>query len=212
MSTNRTMTVSGKRFLTLPGGVRACIRGIGAVSFGLICLLLLLMFTYLGLWVGEALLTSTQLANLKKADAIVMLGGSRERAIDADILFDRRLAPIVIISGGVEKEISALLQLGIPASKIVIDSEARSTLDHPWTLLSIPFIDRDSRLILVTSEFHQYRSRAVFERAGFQNIQIYSSQFEDWEIRQSSYLGIKGAAQLIYELLALGKYAVVGAI
>ncbi len=206
------MTVSGKRFRVAPRGVRLCIRGIGAVSFGLICLLLLLVFTHFGLWVGEALLIGTPLANLKKADAIVVLGGGRERAIDADALFDRRLAPLVIISGGVEQEISALLQLGIPDSKIVIDSEPESTHDHPRTILSIPSVDRDSSLILVTSEFHQYRSRAVFERAGFQNIQIYSSQFEDWEIRQRSYLGIKGAAQVVYELLALGKYAVVGAI
>ena len=187
-------------------------RGIGAASFGLICLLALFVFSPIGLWVGDKLLTGTPLENLEKADAIVMLGGSRERAIDADVLFDRGLAPIVIISGGVEKEISALLQLGIPASKIVIDSEARSTRDHPRTILSIPSIDRNSSLILVTNEFHQYRSRAVFEKAGFQKIQIYSNQFEDRETGEKPYLGIKGAAQVVYELLGLGKYAVVGAI
>jgi len=206
------MTVSGKRFRTTPRGVRLCIRGIGAVSFGLICLQLLLVFTPFGLWVGEALLTCTPLSNLKNADAIVVLGGDRARAFDAAILFDRNLAPLVIISGGAEREISALFQLGIPGSKIVIDSEAMSTLDHPRTILSIPFIDRDSSLILVTSQFHQYRSRAVFEKAGFQNIQIYSSQFEDWETRKKPYLGIKDAAQVVYELLAIGKYEVVGAI
>lgn len=189
-----------------------CMRGIGAASFGLICLLFLLVLTPFGLCVGEALLTGTPLANLENADAIVVLGGSRERALDADVLFDGKLAPIVIISGGVEKEISALLQLGIPASKIVIDPEARSTLDHPRTILSIPFIDRDSSLILVTNEFHQYRVRAVFERAGFRNIQIYSSQSSDWANREKSYLGIKGAAEVVYEILALMKYAVVGAI
>ena len=110
MGPGRTMTGSRKRFRITPEGVRLCIRSIGAVSFGLICLLLLLVFTPFGLWVGDALLTCTPLSNLKNADAIVVLGGDRARAFDADVLFDRGLAPLVIISGGAEKEISALHQ------------------------------------------------------------------------------------------------------
>jgi len=206
------MTESGKQLDPASRGVRLCVRGVGFVSFGLLCLLLLLVFTPLGLWVGEALLICTPLANLKKADAIVVLGGARERAIDADVLYDERLAPLVIISGGVEKEISTLLQLGIPASRMVIDSESRSTLDHPRTILSMPFIDQDSSLILVTNEFHQYRTKAVFIKAGFHNIQFFSAQCTDWDTLEKSYLGLKSSAQMLYELFALGKYTVIGAI
>jgi len=61
-------------------------------------------------------------------------------------------------------------------------------------------------------EFHQYRSRAVFVKAGFHNIQIFSAQCTDWDTWGKSCLGLKSSTQIVYELLALGKYTVIGAI
>ena len=180
-----------------------------ALAGAVLCFIL--VWTPLGLRWGRALEAGTPPAMLAPADAIVVLGGDRGRAIDAARLFHQGLAPAVIISGGIRHGRPVLDLCGVPESKIIEDAFAATTADHPRTLLRIPIVEKGARLIVVTSQFHQFRARRVFEKAGFTRVQ-YHSNTAPGPARHGACLGIKHGAQVLYEWLAIAKYFLMGAI
>jgi uncharacterized SAM-binding protein YcdF (DUF218 family) len=134
--------------------------------------------------------------SLPKVDAIVVLGGminpiskynkpellsSADRLIDTVILFKNKKAEIVIFSGGsgiflqqdkkeafFAKEI--LINLGIPESKILLESESRNTIENALYTTKILKEKQAQKIILVTSAFHMKRASMSFEK---QNLKVY---------------------------------------
>ena len=125
--------------------------------------------------------------------AIVLLGGGNEhvqgggtaaisvmslveaaRVLEAARVFDLVHADWIISSGGaLHDEMSsavvmrdALVQLGVPAKQIVLESSSHDT--HDEALLIAPMLNslRVQRTILVTSAIHMPRSLGTFRAAG----------------------------------------------
>ena len=93
-------------------------------------------------------------------------------------LLDR---PTIIVSGGVtsieagahseaEAMRAAILQLGVPADQVVMESESKDT-DGAASVIRRMLADRAADpIVLVTSPTHMYRSLAVFRAAGLNPI------------------------------------------
>ena len=132
----------------------------------------------------------------KGAEAIVVLGGGVQTvSARGDILAQLQSTPslrilealrlyrllhpsVVIVSGGIadrrtelrpeaEQMANALEQGGIPADHIVIESEAKSTHDHPRMVGPLLAARRVRRFVLVTSPMHMKRALAVFRAQGY---------------------------------------------
>ena len=132
---------------------------------------LILVFTPAGDWLGDALISVDP---LEKADYIVVLGGSRERAVEAANLYREGWAPKVIVTslsdsvGGLADVVKAY---GVPGDDILIDGETTRTASHPETVARLPGVDKETdRFIVLTSSYHTSRSRACFQRGGYKHI------------------------------------------
>ena len=176
---------------------------------------LVLVFTPAGDWLGDALI---DVDPLTKADYIVVLGGNRERGIEAANLYREGWAPKVIVSsskqgvGGLADFVKAC---GVPADDILIDGVGTRTATHPETVALLPGVDRKTdRFIVITSSYHTSRSRACFERGGYEHICMQSPAWRaggrhvgapgHWTQRAAT-LGSK-----LYEVLAWSMYRVRG--
>jgi uncharacterized SAM-binding protein YcdF (DUF218 family) len=132
----------------------------------------------------------------KGADAIVVLGGGVQtvsargeilaqlqstpslRILEAMRLYKLLQPRVVIVSGGIadsrtelrpeaEQMANALALSGIPADRIVIDSEAKSTHDHPRTVGPLLTARHVRQFVIITSPMHMRRSLAVFRAQHF---------------------------------------------
>jgi uncharacterized SAM-binding protein YcdF (DUF218 family) len=170
--------------------------------------LLVLFFTPVGITIGDRLILGTSAELLRPADAIVVLGGDRARSVDGALLYRRGLAPAVIVSGEPALMAPPMEHCGVPRKVTFIDDLSATTEDHPWTI--IPFLPKGtgSSIIVVTSQFHHLRSRYVFQKAGYDQLQFYSQDYTDWQQWPRPYLGIKAGSQVLYELLGVARYLV----
>ena len=132
------------------------------------------------------------------ADVIVCLGGGTtsfnlpeargwERIYSTVELYAGGFAPAVVFTGGgnetmSEAEIYAAAGewLGIPRAAIALDPLSMSTGDHPSKLLEVQLPDgaritHDTRLLLVTSNFHTRRVQMTFARAGYRHFRLVST-------------------------------------
>ena len=132
----------------------------------------------------------------KGAEAIVVLGGGVQtvsargeilaqlqstpslRILEAIRLYKLLRPRVVIVSGGIadsrtelrpeaEQMANALALGGIPAERIVIDAEAKSTHDHPRTVGPLLSARNVRRFVIITSPMHMRRSLAVFRAQHF---------------------------------------------
>jgi uncharacterized SAM-binding protein YcdF (DUF218 family) len=138
---------------------------------------------------------SQLIANLPNADAIVVLGGGirpqvypRSIAEVADagdrILYGAKLwhlgkAPLLVVTGGradwlgdggnpESEDMAAIAQaLGVPAAKIIQESESLNTRENAVNVAKILQPRQITNILLVTSALHMPRSIAVFKKAGF---------------------------------------------
>jgi uncharacterized SAM-binding protein YcdF (DUF218 family) len=182
-------------------------RVIALGSVGLILVAIILAYTPIGMQIALAVGRTPGEKQLQHADAIVVLGGDPYRAVVAAELFRNKLAPRMVISGDPLRLRRALNTCGIPSEAVAVDAKPLITADHPHTLLDVEGIDRHSRLILVTSRFHPARVRMLFQRAGYDNFEVYSRDWEWLSRRKESILGAVGAVYLAYELGAFAKDA-----
>jgi uncharacterized SAM-binding protein YcdF (DUF218 family) len=136
-------------------------------------------------------------AELPKADAIVVLGGgikpqfpprpwidvseAGDRPIYAAQLYRQGKAPLVILSGGriewqgggppESSDMSKLVQaLGVPASAIVEDPTSLNTHENAVNVKRILKERGINRVLLVTSAIHMPRSIRIFYRQGIDTI------------------------------------------
>lgn len=157
------------------------ITSLSIVSFGF-CILLIL---------GLLIFTGKNTQPTDKPDAILILGArvlgtSKETALPSRVLQARLDVAIpyikkhpetpVIVSGGQGADEPAteaavmkqyLLNKGVPEKQILLENRATRTKENivnSQKLLSF------KRLVIVTSDFHMYRSQLLAKRAGISNI------------------------------------------
>jgi uncharacterized SAM-binding protein YcdF (DUF218 family) len=176
---------------------------------------LALVFTPAGDWLGDALISVDPLA---KADYIVVLGGQYERGVEAANLYREGWAPKVIVTSAGHDAV-ALAEVakayGVPAGDILIDTAATRTADHPRTVSKLPGVDKKTdRFIVLTSPYHTSRSKACFQRDGYERICMqslgwrmggrYASTKGHWTQRAATLSG------KLYEVLGWAMYGVRG--
>ncbi len=119
-----------------------------------------------------------------RADFIVVLGGSGERAVEGARLYHEGWAPRIIVTS-TGKDAFNLADLaaayGVPREAILIDALATRTADHPHTIAKLPGVDpQTQRFLIVTSYHHTHRSLLVFRHAGYANVAMQAPQ---WQVR-----------------------------
>ncbi|MDP6637002.1 MAG: YdcF family protein [Phycisphaerae bacterium] len=178
-----------------------------------VILCLVLVFTPVGDWLGEALISVDPLT---KADYIVVLGGKHERAVEAARLYRERWAPKVIVTSrkNSAKALAKVVEAyGVPAKDILIDAETIRTATHPDTVARLREVDiKTDRFIILTSPYHTSRSKACFKRYGYEHICMRSP---DW--RAGGRYGTGGWSQRaislfekVYEVFGWAMYSVFG--
>ena len=127
-----------------------------------------------------------------RAQAIVVLGGgvlpaerpgqlpnlqeAADRVSHAARLFHAGKAPLLVLSGGSNQAVSAtseaeamrqvLLEWGVPAQAMVLESRSRSTRENALFTAALLQTRGMGRILLVTSALHMPRARALFEAQG----------------------------------------------
>lgn len=143
-----------------------------------------------------------------RATAVVLLGGGSHnvksaggqlsyvnhggalRALETARVYHLLGDPVVIVSGGVTDRMpgaapeadayrSALLALGVPASRIVNESESANTRDEAVILKRFLRERKIDRFVLVTSPLHMERSLATFAAQGLHPIPSPSPLYAD---------------------------------
>lgn len=112
---------------------------------------------------------------LEKADAIVTISGgeTRQRVAEAVTLYNKSWAPLLIMSGAARdaklsnavamKQIA--VSMGVPADKILVEEAATNTLDNAKFVRDIIKEKKFTKIILVTSPYHQRRASVAFTKA-----------------------------------------------
>lgn len=113
--------------------------------------------------------------SLEKADAIVVISGgeTRQRVAEGVNLFNADWAPLLIMSGAAkdEKVSNAVamkqiaVSLGVPKEKILTEEAATNTLDNAKLVRDIIADKKFTKIILVTSPYHQRRASVAFGKA-----------------------------------------------
>ena len=160
---------------------------------------------YLAVWQSEA----TPFDELPdNVDAIVVLGGQSMRAADASKLYYAGKANRIIVSADVEALLDVLLGANIPRDRIELDVFPERTADHPRTILSLPGITKQSRLIIASDQMQERRAARLFRDAGYEHFWIYS-QWHDIripQIRAKGYIGPVESVRVAWRYLAWLKY------
>ena len=104
---------------------------------------------------------------IPQADAILILGGeSQARPVAAAMLYRQGVASKVFIIGRGDHETNrrALLRGGVPADRITIEKESKSTLENADFAKPLLETAGVRRALLVTSSFHARRALATFQQ------------------------------------------------
>jgi len=129
--------------------------------------------------------------------------------------------PLVVASGGVTEQDDAaapesvalqraLIDLGVPADRIVLESESKNTHDEAMIIKRMLAERGVTRFVLVTSPLHMRRSLLAFEQQGMQPIPSASALVPDRSRPRSVLLPgdmwLSVSDGVIYEWLARGYY------
>jgi uncharacterized SAM-binding protein YcdF (DUF218 family) len=125
--------------------------------------------------------------SVRSSDAIIVLGAgvlsdqtltdeSLRRAVYGLRLFNRGLAPLLVLSGPRRRDFPGLseaeirrdlaIQWGIPAGQILVVSDVATTQEESVKIAAALSERGASDVLLVTSALHMRRAKSVFERAG----------------------------------------------
>jgi uncharacterized SAM-binding protein YcdF (DUF218 family) len=107
-----------------------------------------------------------------------------------------------------------LLQLGVPADRVVTETSSRNTHDESVAVAAmLPKLNVE-HLVLVTSEVHMRRAIGTFRAAGVRAIPAIVREpfpprsWQDWVVPREE--GLWGTSMLAHEILGIGYYAVRG--
>lgn len=182
-------------------------------GFAAICLVaILLTFTPIPRWLMLNLDRQNPLAN---ADYIICLGGDPARVLEATRLLREGYAPALIVSNygeGADEMKTLAIDWGAPAERIKIDHASKRTVDHPGAIARNCGVDPGvDRCIVVTSLSHMARSKAVFEKAGYQHILMREPRWErEFRRLRGWRSNVMIAAELLYEYTARLQYWAMG--
>lgn len=135
--------------------------------------LLFLAFVVGGLMLAAGFYLSPQ-DKLEKTDAIVVISGGETttRTEEGVKLFHEGYAPLMIMSGAARDEGTSnaqamellAMKLGVPAENILIEEEAKNTLDNAVFVRELMKKYNIKSIILVTSPYHQRRAYVTFRK------------------------------------------------
>jgi len=111
---------------------------------------------------------------MEKADALIVLGGEPlARPLEAARLYKKGAAPVVFVTGvgDAARNRQVLTGAGVPASKIVTESEATTTYANAKLLKPMLESEHVRTALIVTSPFHTRRALATFQKV-MPNIQF----------------------------------------
>lgn len=202
------------------GCIKRCLIVLAAIH-------LVLLMVVIGLLTGAAtwLRASVEPA---KADIIVVLAGSVERAFYAADLYRQGLAPLILVSRS-EREsgqhmldevginlpaaedinVQVLQRKGVPYANIrVIGTGSRSTLEEALVLRK-ELAGKHLRVILVTSPYHVRRAGMIFHKVcgdEFAELRVVGNRYEEfperwWSNQDSARNVVLESAKLMYYLL-----------
>jgi len=143
------------------------------------------------------------------------------RVLEAARLFELLNRPLIIVSGGVTERDGAaapesvalsraLVDLGVPADRIVLESESKNTRDEVVIIKRMLAERGENRFVLVTSPLHMGRSLRAFEHEGMHPVPSSSSLVpatsrpRSWWVPNDMSLYVTDSA--IYEWMARGYY------
>lgn len=118
------------------------------------------------------------------ADVIIVLGGGTEgterRAEHGAALYRAGYAPVVLCSGGVDRQdiseaqrcARTLVQHGVPGSAVVLEERSLSTEENAIETRAIMQAAGWRTAVLVSDSYHLWRARWLFEERG---ITVYTS-------------------------------------
>ncbi len=109
---------------------------------------------------------------LKKSDAIVILEGDGfNRISHGAFLFKNGWAPLIVISGGIDKPphslpakvmLPELLKLGIKESSVLLEEKSMNTREQAVEIMKMVKEKNWKSIIIVASHYHQYRAYLTF--------------------------------------------------
>jgi len=113
--------------------------------------------------------------NLELSDAIVIISGgeTKQRVSEGVELYQAGWAPLLIMSGAARDEGTSnalamknmAVAMGVPDEKIVVEEEATNTFENALKVKNIIQAQKITKMILVTSPYHQRRASSVFHLA-----------------------------------------------
>ena len=112
---------------------------------------------------------------MRQADAAILLQGDGfARCAETARLFKERLAPLIVISGGVsapergavpaQQLADELVRLGVPVEHIRLENRSLNTREQAINVIEMAEREQWLRLSLVASNFHHYRAYLTFLR------------------------------------------------
>lgn len=164
-----------------------------------------------------ALVFAVNNEEIEKSDAIICLEGDNYvRADKAYELFKKALAPMILISGGLEgvatsmhaqKMKAYLISKGISENAIELEEKSQNTHDQAREVIKIAKEKNWRKVILVASEFHQLRAFLTFlkEKNGYP-LKIYNAPSKKSWFDKS--LGKTRLALLVGELRKIKEYQI----
>ena len=127
------------------------------------------------------------------------------RALEAARVYSLLGDPLVIASGGwvgdelnAESEImrEALITIGVPSERIVVETKSRSTREHAIELEPLLKANQVEHFVLVTSPSEMWRAEAILEAAGLHPVPSVTAEWADWRGRQWGFLPTNEALRL----------------
>jgi uncharacterized SAM-binding protein YcdF (DUF218 family) len=156
----------------------------------------------------------------READAILCLGGDSRRLLWSAILYERGLAPVVVVSNreaAARAMADVLRELDLPEEAILIDDQSRVTADHPYAIADLPGIDPQAQsFVIVTDNLHSRRASACFTKAGYTDFTVFtgpnSDSFVIGDPKKQWRRRVLALPEIAYEYTALLKYWLAGSV
>jgi len=162
---------------------------------------------------------------LQAADAIVVISGGEtySRTTEGIKLFQQNYAPVLIFSGNALDPTSisnaaamkkiAIEEYDISPAAIIIEEQSNSTYENAVNLQPIFDQNHIQSIILVTSPYHQRRSKMTFQYVMGENFTIYNHSSTDdfwrkiawWRNDRAIYLTTSELWKILY-IYTTGKY------
>ena len=188
---------------------------------------------------AHGLMPIDRVEDAKGAEALVVLGGGVQtvsarghvlaqlqttpslRILEAARLYKLLSPRIVIVSGGIadkrtelrpeaEQMANALVAVGIPADRILTDTEATTTHDHPRTVGPLLAAHHVRQFVVITSPMHMRRSLGVFRAQGYDPVGAASALQSEQLVSRPFFLpnddSVMLSNQALYEYAAYVMY------